>query len=87
MLGSLHEWIVAIATTILGTVLGVVATRVDSYLEVRKRPDLKGDWLSISDAAEHDGVRRRIEISTWTGSYNSEIWPSPMDMNTRHSVA
>jgi hypothetical protein len=67
MIGSLHEWIVGIITTIFGALLGLIVTRLDSYLEVRQRSDLKGEWLSISDAGEHDNVRDRVVIAIRRG--------------------
>lgn len=57
------EILIGIATTILGTILGVIATRWDSWRQTSSRGDLRGEWLSISHAADHEAVRDKVIIS------------------------
>ena len=61
------EIVIAIVTTILGAVLGVLASRWDSWRQTVGRGDLRGDWLSLSHGGDHEIVKDTINVSRKRG--------------------
>jgi hypothetical protein len=58
---------IAIATTILGALLGLVVTRWDSWRETAKRSDLRGDWWAVSHGGDQDLVNDKVSITKKRG--------------------
>jgi len=68
VLGSTSDWIIALSTTVLGVLLSEGVAYLLAYREVRRRIDLKGDWLSLSATGEtSDPVRDTVKIGVRRG--------------------
>lgn len=56
------EILTFVATTIVGAYIGLFIGKYDSWIETKKRGDLRGEWFAVSHGADESFVKDKITV-------------------------